>query len=125
MTDVIRTSDESPCGHDTERLRDLGWYHCPNCGVYIGDHRGISRDGQHCTDSDCRCQGYPLVKKPVALTSKERVRALAKQIYLGLDPRYPDRWYDHIISALTPTAPETYKPLRDETPEEQDEDGRR
>lgn len=41
------------------------------------------------------------------VTSKERAHALAKQIYLGLDPRYPDRWYDHIVSVLTPTTHET------------------
>jgi hypothetical protein len=27
----------SACQHDVERLRDLGWYRCPNCGAYVGE----------------------------------------------------------------------------------------
>lgn len=53
------------CQHDVPRLRDHGWHHCPSCGEYIGDHRGISNGGQHCTDNDCRCQGYPVKRAEI------------------------------------------------------------
>lgn len=67
--------------------------------------------GMAMNPAECpECEGEVMVRyeKPAEpLTSKKRAHDLAIKILHRLDPRYPDRWYDHIVSVLTPNGNET------------------